>query len=232
MILEILIGRAPDTSQLKLSCEGKDILYGEKGSVPRSVSRQHCSISLLDNKKYLLKNLNEQNVTKVSGVEIISKTISENDEIFLGTDSYRLPWEAVLQVIPPLADIRPLKAIWDEYTQDSTKLKIYERRFGVLRSGISIVTMLAIALGIFLGRNTTNIIYLGLYAFAILLSVFFFVKAYRQSSNLVRRQEELVKRFQSNCVCPHCHHFLGGYGFYENLAQNDKCPHCKTRFIK
>ena len=230
--MDILIGRDEQTAQLKLSVEGEVTLYGEIHSVPLSVSRQHCMLVVHDNEKWQLKNLNPQNITRVNGIAINTKTVTKNDFVELGEDSYKLPWEAIEKAIPPTADIRPLKALWDEYNEANEQLKINERRFGALRSGVGILTMAAIAIGVMLGRSSTNYLYIGIYLMALLLSVAFFIKAFRQSSTIVRKQNQIIKKFQTECVCPNCGRYLGNYLFYDNLAKNDNCPYCKIKFKK
>lgn len=230
--MEILIGRDEKTAQLKLTV-GQDVIqYGEANSVPLSVSRQHCCLVVHDNDKWQLKNLNPQNVTRVNGILINSKTVTKTDRVELGEEGYMLPWEAVESAIPPSVDIRPLKDLWDEYSLANQQLKISERRFGALRSGVGIISMAAIVFGVILGRSSTNHLYIGIYLLALLLSVAFFVKAFRQSSSMVKKQEKIVKDFQTKCVCPHCGRYLGNYLFYENLAKNDNCPYCKIKFKK
>ena len=157
--MEILIGRDEKTAQLRLAV-GQDITqYGEADSVPLSVSRQHCCLVIHDNGKWQLKNLNPQNVTRVNGILVTSKTVTKADRVELGEEGYVLPWEAVESTIPPSVDIRPLKTLWDEYTLANQQLKINERRFGALRSGVGIISMAAIVFGVILGRSSSNHIY-------------------------------------------------------------------------
>ena len=85
--MEIIIGRDQHTRKLCVVKNGVSVLYGQQGSVPMDVSRQHISLEALGNGKWQIKNLNERNVTYINGIAIESKTISENDKIkvfFLG----------------------------------------------------------------------------------------------------------------------------------------------------
>ncbi len=230
--MEILIGRDEKTAQLRLTVDDEITQYGEPDSVPVSVSRQHCALVIHDDNSWQLKNLNPKNTTRVNGVAISSKIVTDNDRVEMGEDRYILSWDAIKKLIPPVADIRPLKQLWDEYTLTNQQLKIKERRFNALRSGIGILSMAAIAFGILLGRSTTNYLYICIYLLALLLSVAFFIKTLRQSGTVVKQQEQIVKDFQTKCVCPHCGRYLGNYLFYENLAKNDNCPYCKIKFKK
>ena len=42
--MELIIGRDPETSKLRISVGQQSRLFGANGSVPSSVSRQHISI--------------------------------------------------------------------------------------------------------------------------------------------------------------------------------------------
>ncbi len=230
--MEILIGRDEKTAQLRLTVDNDATQYGEPDSVPLSVSRQHCSLVIGDDDQWQLNNLNPQNITRVNGIAINNKAVKPDDRVELGYENYLLPWDAIKALIPPTADIRPLKNLWEEYTKANQQFKIKERRFNALRSGIGILSMAAIAFGFILGRNSNNHLYIILYLLALLLSVAFFIKTLRQSSTVVKEQEKIVKDFQTKCVCPHCGRYLGNYLFYENLAKNDNCPYCKIKFKK
>ena len=79
--MEIIIGRDQQTRQLSIVKDGKQNLFGQVGSVPMDVSRNHISLQSTGSGKWLIKNLNERNVTFVNGIAVESKTISESDEV-------------------------------------------------------------------------------------------------------------------------------------------------------
>jgi uncharacterized paraquat-inducible protein A len=88
--------------------------------------------------------------------------------------------------------------------------------------------MAAIALSVMTGRQ--SLWYVVLYAIAILVSLAFTVKAYRDASKVPQKQQDLNQRFQNEYVCPHCHRFLGNQS-YAILEQNGTCSYCKAKFI-
>lgn len=223
--MEIIIGREPNSSRLSLTIDGKETLYGNSGCVPQSVGTKHCQLAYSD-KVIQLKNLDINNYSFVNGQAVEVKTVTQNDRIELGTDHYHLDWR-VLATIGP-ADIRPLKPIWEEYENQNINLQIAERKFNTLRSMTGLITMVAIVLSIMTGGRSPWFIVL--YALAILVSLLFFVKAYRDASSIPQKRQELTKKFQREYVCPHCGHFLNNQS-YEIIAQNTNCPYCKTRFI-
>lgn len=229
MMREIIIGRDPETAQLRIEADGKTVRSGAAGSVPKSVSRRHCSMTVDDSGRMVVENLNEENETFVNGRSVESKAVTDGDRIELGNGRYVLDWKTVRSIVPVVADIRPLKKIWDEYSERRLEQQIKERKFGTLRSATGLITMVAIALSLFTGRDST--IYLILYGAAIVISFAFTVKAYRESANTPRRMQELNDKFQREYVCPKCGHFLGMQA-YDVLKQSDACPYCRVKFRK
>ena len=226
--MEIIVGRDQQTQQLCVIKDGSRKLYGQPGSVPMDVSRQHLSLQPADGGKWLVKNLNERNVTFVNGIAVENKTVSEQDKVELGNSRYLFPWDSVGEPKEESIDIRPLNSIWQEYDHQRIALQIAERKFNAARSATGIITMIAIACSLMLGHGT---IYLILYALAIGISVAFTVIAYRKSTEVPQRQHDLNKQFQQRYVCPKCGHFMG-FQDYDVLVQNDACPYCKTKFKK
>ena len=224
--MEIRIGRDFVTSKLKLTLGDKSVLT-EETDVPLSVSREHCQIEIEGN-TIKLKNLDINNYTYVNGQAVEVKTIQKTDKIELGKDRYLFDWKSLNAILPPVADIRPLKEVWEKYEKQSIDLQIDERRFNTLRSVTGLITMIAIALGVLTGGR--SIWYVMLYVVAIVVSLIFFIKAFRDASKIPQRRQELNKKFQHDYVCPHCGRFLGNQS-YDIVSQNPFCPYCKTKFI-
>lgn len=223
--MEINIGRDSANSRLKLTTNGKETLFGQNNSVPPSVGVNHCIIDY-SNECIKIRNLDVNNYTFVNGQSIEYKTISKGDTIELGKERYNLDWKILYQVAP--VSIMHLEKVWNEYEYHKIDQTIADRRFNSLRSATGLITMAAIALSILTGRQ--NMWFIALYAFAIIISICFTIKAYRDASSIPQKQKQLFDDFQKDYICPHCKHFLGNQP-YNILIQNDKCPYCKTKFI-
>ena len=225
MRMEIIIGRDPETSRLRLVAGSKGVLDGS--IVPASVRPEHCKL-IVEGETIRLKNLDINSYTYVNGLPIESKTVTKGDQIALGADRYIFDWRTLDEFIQPEADIRTLKPIWNEYENQNIALQIAERKFNTLRSATGMITMVAIALSIATGGR--SLWYLMLYGLAIAISLIFFIKAYQDSSKMPQRRQQLNRHFQHDYVCPHCGHFLGNQS-YDILTQNSHCPYCRAKFI-
>lgn len=224
-MITIILGRDPKTSNLKLTADNKSTLFNSK--VPASVSSEHCAIDISE-EGIRVRNLDINNYTYVNQRAVESLAISKEDVIELGPDRYQLPWQAIDHVVPPTADIRPLQKVWAKYDEHRLDQQIADRRFNSLRSATGLITMGAIALSMLTGRQ--SLWFIVLYVVAILISLAFTIKAYKDASAIPQKAQLLNRLFQKDYVCPHCKHFLGNQP-YDLLAQNDHCPYCKIHFI-
>ena len=226
--MEIIIGRDQQTRQLNIIKGDVIKKYGQKGSVPMDVSRHHVSLQPTGNGKWIVKNLNERNVTFVNGLSIESKTISEADKIELGNSHYLLNWDALSEPKEETIDIRPLKKVWDDYKTKTAELNMAAQKFNIARSATGIITMLAIACGFVIGHGP---IYILFYGIAIALSLCFLYKAWTDVSKVQGRRDEYQEEFDSKWVCPKCGHPLNAKN-YIVLSKLDGCQYCKTKFKK
>lgn len=224
--MEILIGRDDKTGRMKLTAEGRSVLFGTQ-RLPESVLAEHLKLTI-ENDTIRLKNLNINAYTYVNGQAVESKTITKQHTIEIGKDHIPFDWRALDEFITPEADIRPLETVWNNFESRNISLQIAERKFNTLRSTTGLITMVAIALSIATGGKSHW--YILLYSVAIVVSVILFVKSYLDSSKVPQKRQEMNRAFQREYVCPHCGHFLGNQS-YDILVQNDHCPYCKAKFI-
>ncbi len=225
--MEILVGRDESTRRLMLSVNGQPMVFGRTADVPVTVAKSHCMIEST-NGSVRIRNLDMNHDTFVNGHSVEVKQIMHGDLLSLGDDRYPLDWSLINQVIPPVADITHLQKVWRDFDTHRMDQQIADRKFGSLRSATGIITMAAIALSMMTGRQ--SFWYVVLYAFAILVSLAFTIKAYRDASSVPQKMKELERQFQQDYVCPHCGHFLGNQS-YVVLSQNPCCPYCKSKFI-
>lgn len=228
-MVTVIIGRDHRTNQLYRMANGKAQLIKQEKPVPTSVSKEHISLTITDDGKMILKNLNVQNYTFVNMVGVESKLIQEGDRIELGSGHYVLDWNIIKSFVPKYADIRPLKKVWEDYQNELMDLNIKERRFGHLRSATGLITTAAVILGFVTGRD--NPLFIILYVVAGVISAYFFFKAYSECDKTPKRIQEIKEAFPHKYVCPNCGHFLDNRS-YDILVQDGKCRHCQAIFKK
>lgn len=225
--MEIIIGRNQQTRQLNIIKDGVERAYGQPNSVPTDVSRHHLSLQPTGAGKWIVKNMNERNVTFVNGIAIESKTISESDKIELGNSHYLFHWDALQEKVET-ADIRQLKRVWDEYNSANIEIKKRQKNIGLLSSIPIGITMLG---GLLSGIAPDDLKPYAYVFTAIALIVMLYGFYRRFTDNSIEEQEEIKKTFQRKYVCPKCGHFMG-FQDYDILTQSDACPYCKTKYRK
>lgn len=226
--MEIIVGRNPETRQLNIIKNGTSAAKGKPGSVPMDVSRQHVALENVGDKKWKLRNLNENNVTFVNGLAVESKVVSESDKVELGSSHYVLSWSDLYEPKEEIADIRPLKQVWDTYNQKNIEIRKRQKNIGLLASIPVGFTMLG---GLFSSIASEEIRPIAIVFTIIALCVMIYGIYRRATDNSIEEQEEVKRQFQRNYTCPKCGHFMG-FQDYELLIQNDVCPYCKTKLKK
>lgn len=226
--MEIIIGRDQTTRKLRVVKDGKAQLYGMPNSVPMDVSRNHVSFQQLASGKWIVKNINSQNVTYVNGIAVESKTVSQNDKIELGASHYLFQWEALREPKIETVDIRPLRQVWDEYNEGNINIRIRQKNNGLLASLPIGFTMLGGIVASMVADEYKPYAYI-FTVVAFLVMVYGLFRRFTDDS--INEQETVKKEFQRKYICPKCGHFLG-YQDYDILVQSDACPYCKTKFKK
>lgn len=226
--MEIILGRDAATNRIKAVCNGQVKYYGSQGSVPNDVSREHCSITI-NGLNAVVRNIKATNVTYVNGVEILSKSVTENDRVELGPSRFVLPIKDILKDNKEATcDIAKLQQIWNDYEQTLLEYQIAERKFNTARSCVGLVSMGAMMSNILL---ECSLIYILLSVLAIVISIVFAYVAYKKASQIPVKMVELKRDLQKNYVCTNCGHFMG-FIDAEILKQNKSCSHCKAKFTE
>lgn len=233
--MELILGRESSAARLHIIVNNQDRFYGNANSVPHSVSRQHCKITIDGQGGYTVTNLKPENVTYVNGIRIDSKQVTVNDRIELGNDRYHLNLKSILEgimgPIPETYSIRPLEKIWKDYNETKLRVQIQERKSNAIRSVTGVLSMASIACGFIPGIPAP--LRIVLYAVALILAIYFFVIAYRSSSTGPIFWNNLDKKFHEDYVCPNpkCRRFLG-YQPYDDLKKTKKCFNCNAQYTE
>lgn len=240
--MELIIGREATSSKLSVKIDNQEKVIGQSGSVPKTVSRQHCQVVLNPDESYTITNLSPSNITCVNGVQVVSKSINPNKDIVtLGSGGYILDLRAIVNYFKSNAAKTPapvktvsishLQAIWDANHDTKLNIQIKEKKSAAIKSITGVFSMSSVACGFIPGIADIVALRIILYATGFILMVYFFVMTYKSSSNMPKFMDALDRKFHEDYVCPNtdCHHFLG-YQPYNDLKKKANCPYCKAKF--
>lgn len=229
--MDIIFGRDQNSGRLKVSCNGKDMLWGEPGSVDNTVSRQHCQLTISDKGEKTLINLNPDNETILNGQFIVRKkfVLDENTIINLGFNNYVLNLKAVLKAIgyKETYSIAHLKKIIEDYRAMKLKMQIEERKQNALRGLTPVFMSLAGILGFV---DIDIAVRITLMALSLFFTFFFGYLGFVAASKNPQKHAQLDKEYHAKCICPNedCGHFLPGE--YDDMIKSGACPYCHSRF--
>jgi len=232
-----IIGREPGTSmpRLCIKCGSQTKYLGQPGSVPKTVSRNHCRIELSSDSKIKVDNISDQNSVFVNGLECQVKIIDKSDLVELGADHYRLDVEAVLKTItaldgPKTYNIAHLKTIWDNYSREKMEIQVNERKNRALNPISGALSMAGILLSFIPSLSSLRVVFL---VIGLSCLVFFIWLNYKNATAIPEKQKEIDDRFTDDYVCPNqqCRHYLGNKS-YKLILKDGYCPWCKSKFIE
>ena len=229
--MEILIGREnTNLRRLQLSVGEVVKLYGETGSVPKSVSRRHCKL-IVSGERYMIESLIDGNSVYVNGKEVVSKYLKKGDKVQLGEDHYEFDWEVIMDLCLNALNgysLSHLKLIWERYDKEKLNMQINTSRFNAISSIPMILSFGSGALSAMPSLAGSASVFR---IIAGVLLVLFVIIRIVNSSKLPLKQRELEQWFHQNYVCPNpkCRRFLGNQPF-EDLVKNVGCPNCKSKY--
>ena len=227
--MEVIIGRNQQTRQLNIIIDGNERVYGQPNSVPTDISRHHLSLQpAAGTGKWIVKNLNELNVTFVNGIAIESKTVSESDKIELGNSHYLFSWDALQEPKVETIDIRPLKAVWDNYQQNEINIRDRQKNNGLWAS----VPLGFSMFGGLIAGVAPEIRGIALLFTGIAFIIFLYGLYRRSQDNSTVELKANQDEFDRKWVCPKCKHPLTCFRSFTILSQSEACPFCKTKYKK
>lgn len=240
--MEIIIGREEGARRLHCVVDGREFNIGQAGSVPNSVSRKHCKITVMGD-TMTIENLKLENVTFVDGSQVFSKSITSTSQIQLGIDHFAVPLQQVLQLSTgkpasggpskqggnaPTFSLLPMKSVWEEY--DRRKLEIQEAsaKSANMSRLQGILSMCGMCIGFIPGIDQT--IRIIIIVAALLVAVYFFLQG--MSNDSVQKQlrdldEEYANKYK--CPNPSCGKPFGSVP-YRQIEFNKQCFACGCKY--
>lgn len=231
-MIELLIGRETGTESPRLAIkkDGAISFYGQPGSVPKSVSRNHCKVFINDDFSIDIEDITSNNFLYVNGVDCKRKQhLNLSDIIELGPERYRLDIENIVKayLIKKEWHIAHLQKIYDDYYQAKLDIQVKQGKLGALSALPGILSMASIGLAIVSDKVRIPMIII-----AAFLAVIFVIIRIKNASNTPLKIKQLDDQFREQYVCPNpaCGRFLGTTP-YKELLRNKACPYCKSRFL-
>lgn len=248
--MEIIIGREQGARRLHCVADGREFNVGQAGTVPTSVSRQHCKI-VINGSSMSIENLKDQNITYVDGNQVFSKSITATSKVQLGNDKYLVPLQQVIQLATgtpstpssaparaaqaakpaqpaaPTFSLRPLKSVWEEYDRRKLEIQNEAAKRANQQRVQGIISMFGMALGLLpipmVFRAVCVIAALG-------LAIYFFMQG--QSTDTVQQQlHDLDEEFAGKYKCPNpkCGKPFGNAP-YRQIEFNKQCFACGCKY--
>lgn len=234
-MITLIIGRKEPTKELNVVAKSPLVkggsttfTFGQPGSVPQTVSREHCQIDV-DEKtgEMRVTNLkNDVNPLYVNGLQVNVKDLRPTDLLELGPNRYVVPLHDVLSKLPTPVSVGHLKAIYNNYHDTQLKYKINRERLNAASTITGIFTMSAMAVSFI--PNVPKVVRLVLYGVALLLAISFCILRLAASKG-PKYLDDLTMQYQKDYVCPECGCYLGSKT-YDMLMQHGKCPNCRKLF--
>lgn len=239
--MEIIIGREEGARRLHCIADGRTFNVGQAGSVPTSVSRQHCKLTVNGN-NITIENLKVQNVTYVDGNQVFSKAITATSKVQLGEEKFTIPLAQIISLATgkplsavqpqqpdvPTFSLKPLKRVWEDY--DRKKLDIQNRaaRRANRQRLQGIISLVGVGFGLIPGMPP--VLRIVIVAAAIMLALYFFYQG--QTGDTVQQQihdldEEFAKKYK--CPNPKCGRPFGPIR-YRQIEFNKSCLACGCKY--
>lgn len=238
--MEIIIGREEGARRLHCIVNGREFNIGTAGTVPMSVSRRHCKITV-NGGSINIENIKAQNVTFVDGNQIFSKSITPTSRVQLGEERFLVPLQQILQmsgVLPsngkdpnkeaPTFSLKPMEVVWNEY--DSRKMAIQNdaAKSANKQRLQGILSMLGTCMAFIPGIDQTIRIVIIVAALAV--AIYFFVKG-SMNATVQQQLHDLDDEFAKKYKCPNpaCGKPFGATP-YRNIEYNKQCFACGCKY--
>lgn len=253
--MEIIVGREEGARRLHCTVDGRNFYVGAAGSVPLSVSRKHCRITVNDS-TILIENLKPENVTFADDCQIFSKEIKAESKVQLGNEKFTLPLQQIIsltsgtvRVVPggdagtggqgaglghgpgkevQVFSLKPLESVWEEY--DRRKLEIQEAAAKTANMSRlqGILSMSGMCIGFIPSIDQTLRILI--IVVALLIAVYFFFQGMRTDS-VQKQLRDLDLEFTDKYKCPNpnCGKPFGSAPYHQ-IKFNRQCFSCGCKY--
>lgn len=232
-MIQMTIGRERETDKPRLAVDvnGKVTYFGKAGSVPLSVSRGHCIVTIDDDMHISIEDITDNNFLFVNGVEAKKRSrLCIHDTIELGPDKYRLDVDSILKAIniETVWHIAHLGIIYEDYQANKLAKQVKQARFNALSTLPGLLSTVSIGLSFAIEGAREVLI-----ALAAVFAIAFFIIRFKNAGADPTESKEREDEFREKYVCPNpsCGRFLGATP-YKELLKSRSCPYCKAKYTE
>lgn len=238
--MEIIIGREEGARRLHCIVGGREFNVGQAGTVPLSVSRRHCKVSV-NGSDISIENIKDQNITFVDGNQIIRKAITPTSRVQLGEEKFLVPLQQILNLADvstgdvdgsqkevPTFSLKPMKTVWEEYDKRRMEIQNNAAKSANKQRLQGILSMSGMCLGFIPGIDPA--IRIVIIVAALSIAVYFFIKG--SVGTTVQQQlhdldDEYAKKYK--CPNPACGRPFGAIP-YRTIEYNKQCFACGCKY--
>lgn len=231
--MKIIIGREEGARRLHCRVDGRDFYVGQAGSVPLSVSRQHCILTI-EGSHITIENAKMQNETFVDGNQVFHKDISPTSQVQLGVERYTIPLQQILSLAmgnphAPQAPVRtfslqPLESIWADYDQRRMQIQDNASKNANQSRLQGILSLSGMCIGFIPGIDQSIRVLIIIAALG--TAVYFFLKG-QMGESMQKQLHDLDDEFATKYKCPnpHCGRPFGAIP-YRQIKFTQRCFAC------
>lgn len=232
--MEIIIGREEGARRLHINADGREFNIGSAGSVPLSVSRNHCKLTITQD-KIRIENLKAKNKTYVDGMQVFSKSISPTCDVQLGDDKFSIPIRQIMEMATGKSaqprkcenntfSLAPLEAVWNEYNSKKQAVHDAQNKKAKKNKLMNGGRMAAVGVGMLVAAPVAAVAGIAMGAHALL-------EGSNEDESVQRQLARIDEEYSTKYACPNpeCAIPLGPNPFLR-VKRMKRCPNCGCKY--
>lgn len=234
--MEIIIGREAGARRLLCVADGRTFAVGQAGSVPLSVSRQHCRL-IVSGEKLTIENIKPENVTYVDGLQVLSKNITPTSRVQLSMERFTIPLQQIVSLATgrpaqpqqpqaPTFSLKPLKAVWEEYDKQRLAIQDDAARNANRQRLQGILSLTGMCIGFIPGIDQT--LRVAIIVAALGVAIYFFIQGWNKDT-VQKKLHDLDNQLAKDYKCPSCGRPFGAVP-YRQIEFSKQCFSCGCKY--
>lgn len=204
-MIVLTVGRESgvEAPRLSVTCQGKTYHFGTPGSVPKSVSRNHCKVVIGEDGGMQIEDITSNNFMFVNGKECKRRgNISVNDTIELGPDKFRLDLGSITKALATqLAfHIKGLQEVYDKYQSDRMAAQMKQGRLNAISMIPGIISAMSVVLMTVFWNQGGTAIRIAMGSLAVIGMGVFAIIRFKNASKIPLENKAMEDKFREQGV--------------------------------